>query len=397
MAPEETMPSSSSITTRRGTARKAGIATLALVAVLGLFTAACSSSKKSDSATPSGPTKAAWIYVGPINDGGWTQAHNDGRVAAQTALGDNLISTYKENVPEGPQTAQVIEDLIKDGNTVIFATSYGFKDAMQEAAKNHPNVKFVQATGDDITIKGASAVSSNYDEYWGAGEDTLYLAGIAAGNATKNNVIGVEAPFAIPEIIRQINGFTLGAQSVNPNATVKVVWTKSWFDPAVERQAAESLVASGVDVIFSHQDSPTAGEVAKANNLPWVGYDSDQSAAYPGVWLTTATYNWGPYYTSKIQSIRDNKWTQQNYYGTIADQFTTVAPFGSLVNSTTKSLIESEQAKATSAGGFGWYWGLEDRLDQDGTVVIKKGAKLSQKDLYTMSYFVKGVDGSPKG
>ena len=396
MAPEETMPSSI-ITTRRRTVRKAGFATLALVAVLGVFAGACSSSKSSDTATTSGPTKAAWIYVGPINDGGWTQAHNDGRLAAQTALGDNLISTYKENVPEGPQTAQVIEDLIKDGNTVIFATSYGFKDAMQAEAAKYPNVKFVQATGDDITIKGASAVSPNYDEYWGAGEDTLYLAGMAAGKATKNNVIGVEAPFAIPEVIRQINGFALGAQSVNPNATVKVIWTKSWFDPAVERQAAESLVAPRADTIFSHQDSPTAGEVAKANNLPWLGYDSDQSAAYPDVWLTTATYNWGPYYTQKLQSIRDNKWSQQNYYGTIADQFTTVAPFGTLVDAATRTAIQAEQAKATSAGGYGWYWGLEDRLDQDGVVMIKKGQKLTQKDLYTMNYFVKGVDGSPKG
>jgi basic membrane protein A and related proteins len=393
---EEIMVSEGS-SSSRGTVRRAGIATVALLAVLGLFTAACSSSKSSDSAKPSGPTKAAWIYVGPINDGGWTQAHNDGREAAAKALGDNLVSTYKENVPEGPETAQVIDDLVKDGNTVIFATSYGFKDAMQAAAKKYPDVKFVQATGDDITVNGASSVSSNYDEYWGAGEDTLYLTGIAAGKATKNNVIGVEAPFPIPEVIRQINGFTLGAQSVNPDATVKVVWTKSWFDPAVERQAAESLVASGADVIFSHQDSPTAGEVAKANNLPWLGYDSDQASAYPTVWLTAATYDWGPYYTAKINSIRDGKWSQQNYYGTIGDQFTSIAPFGSLVGAETKSAIEAEQTKAAATKTYGWYWGLADREDQSGTVQIKKGATLSQKDLYTMSYFVKGIDGSPKG
>ena len=390
------MVSEGSSSSRRSS-RRFGIAAVALLAVLGLFTAACSSSKSSDSAKPSGPTKAAWIYVGPINDGGWTQAHNDGREAAAKALGDNLVSTYKENVPEGPETAQVIDDLVKDGNTVIFATSYGFKDAMQAAAKKYPDVKFVQATGDDITVNGASSVPSNYDEYWGAGEDTLYLTGMAAGKATKNNVIGVEAPFPIPEVIRQINGFTLGAQSVNPAATVKVVWTKSWFDPAVERQAAESLVAGGADVIFSHQDSPTAGEVAKASNLPWLGYDSDQSAAYPTVWLTAATYDWGPYYTAKLNSIRDGKWSQQNYYGTIGDQFTGVAPFGSLVSAETKSAIQAEQSKAAATKTFGWYWGLADREDQAGVVQIKKGATLTQKDLYTMSYFVKGIDGSPKG
>jgi len=396
MSNEEIMVSRGNTSSRRSV-RKTGVATIALVAVLGLFAAACSSSKSSDTAKPSGPTKAAWIYVGPINDGGWTQAHNNGREAAATALGDNLESTYKENVPEGPATAQVIDDLVKDGNTVIFATSYGFKDAMQAAAKKYPDVKFVQATGDDITINGAASVSSNYDEYWGAGEDTQYLAGMAAGAATKNNVIGVEAPFPIPEIIRQINGFALGAQSVNPAATVKVVWTKSWFDPAAERQAAESLVASGVDVLFSHQDSPTAGEVAKANNIPWVGYDSDQSKAYPTVWLTTATYNWGPYYTEKLNSIRDGKWSQENYYGTIGDEFTTMAPFGAIVSAESKSAIEAEQAKAASTKSFGWYWGLADREDQDGKVQIKKGQTLTLKDLYTMSYFVKGIDGSPKG
>jgi len=382
----------------RRSVRKAGIATIALVAVLGLFTAACSSSDSSDSAKEtSGPTKAAWIYVGPINDGGWTQAHNAGREAAKLEFGDNLNATFKENVPEGPATAQVIDDLVRDGNTVIFGTSYGFKDAMQAAAKKYPEVKFVQATGDDITINGASSVASNYDEYWGAGEDTLYLSGIAAGAATKNNVIGVVAPIPIAEIIRHINAFTLGAQSVNADATVKVIWTKEWFDPAAERQAAESLVASGVDVLFSHQDSPTAGEVAKASNIPWLGYDSDQSAAYPGVWLTTATYDWSDYYSGKINSIRAGKWSQENYYGTIGDEFTTVAPFGSLVNAETQSAIEAEQAKAAGTKSFGWYWGLADREDQDGKVQITKGKTLTQKDLYTMSYFVKGIDGSPKG
>jgi basic membrane protein A len=143
--------------------------------------------------------------------------------------------------------------------------------------------------------------------------------------------------------------------------------------------------------------SPTAGEVAKANNIPWLGYDSDQSAAYPSVWLTTAVYDWGPYYTSKINSIRDGKFSQDNYYGTIGDEFTTLASFGSLVSAETKSTIEAEQTKAAGTKSFGWYWGLEDRTDQDGNVVITKGQTLSLKDLYTMSYFVKGIDGSPKG
>ena len=207
------------------------------------------------------------------------------------------------------------------------------------------------------------------------------------------------APFAIPEVIRHINAFTLGAQSVNPAATTKVVWTKTWFNPTTEKQASESLVSAGVDVLFTHQDSPAGGDVAKAANIPWVGYDSDQSGAYGSVWLTTATYNWGPYYLSRVNAVKSNTWKQANYYGTIADNFTSLAPFGTLVSADTKAAIDTEMKKAKSgnATAFGWYWGLQDRQDQAGVVKITKGQTLSQADLYSMGWFVKGVDGNPKG
>ena len=374
--------------------RVAGVLAVAVLAVVALVSTACSSS---DSGSSSGGTvKAAWIYVGPTNDGGWTQAHDNGRKFAATELGSKVQTTYKENVPEGAQVTQVIDDLVKDGNTIIFATSYGYAEQMAAAAAKYPNVKFEQATGDLITA--GKSTPANYAEYWGAGEDTLYLSGIAAGKATKNNKIGIEAPFAIPEIIRHINAFTLGAQSVNPAATTQVVWTNAWFNPTAEKQAAESLVSAGVDVIFSHQDSPAAGEVAKANNLPWVGYDSDQSAAYSSVWLTTAVYDWGPRYLSRINALMSNTWKSDNYYGTIADGFTSLAQFGTLVSADTKSLIDAELTKAKNGGAtsFGWYWGLSDRQDQSGTVKITKGQQLTQKDLYEMNWFVKGVDGSLK-
>lgn len=374
--------------------RSVALVGIALLAVVGLVATACS---KSSSSGSSGTVKAAWIYVGPINDGGWTQAHNAGREYVQQQLGSKVQTTYKENVPEGPEVAQVINDLIKDGNTIIFATSYGFKDAMQAAAKANPNVKFEMATGDSITL--GESVPSNYNEFYGAGEDTQYIAGIAAGKATKNNTIGVSAPFAIPEVIRGINAFALGAQSVNPNAKVKVVWTKTWFDPAVERKSAESLVAAGADVIFSHQDSPSAGEVAKANNIPWIGYDSDQSGAYASVWQTAPTYNWGPYELASVNKLISKTWKQNNYYGTIADNFTGLAQYGSSVAAATKTAMDAEMAKAKSgkADAYGWYWGAADRKDQSGKVVITKGQTLTMKDLYTMNYFVLGIDGSPKG
>ena len=375
--------------------RSVGIVALALLGVFAVVATACG--KSSSGSSSGGTVKAAWIYVGPINDGGWTQAHNAGRQFVATELGSKVQTTYKENVPEGPEVAQVIDDLIKDGNTIIFATSYGYKDAMQAAAAANPKVKFEMATGDSITL--GQSVPSNYNEFYGAGEDSLYVTGIAAGKATKNNTIGVSAPFPIPEVIRGINAFTLGAQSVNPAAKVNVVWTKTWFDPAVERQSAESLVSAGADTIFSHQDSPSAGEVAKANNLPWFGYDSDQSGAYSSVWQTAATYNWGPFELSEVNKVIDGTWKQNNYYGTMADNFTGLAPYGSTVAAATKSLMDAEvaKAKAGDAKAFGWYWGLADRQDQDGKTVITKGQTLTMKDLYTMSYFVKGITGSPKG
>ncbi len=375
--------------------RRTGMLVVSLLAIVAVVAGACS--KSSSSGGSSGATKAAWIYVGPSNDGGWSQAHDNGRKYVATQLGSNVTATFKESVPEGAQTGQVIDDLVKDGNTIIFGTSYGFEEAMAAAAAKYPKVKFVQATGDYLT--SGKSVPANYSEGWGAGEDALYLAGMAAGKATKNNKIGISAPFAIPEIIRHINAFTLGAQSVNPAATTKVVWTKTWFDPTVEKQSAESLVASGVDVLFSHQDSPSAGDVAKSKGIPWVGYDSDQSAAYAPVWLTTATYDWGPYYLSQVKALQSNTWKQSNYYGTLADNFTSLAPYGSLVSADTKAAIDAELKKAKSgdAKAFGWYWGLADRQDQTGAVKITKGQTLSQADLYSMSWFVKGVDGNPKG
>src|SRR6266545_818859 len=232
--------------------------------------------------------KAAWIYVGPHNDGGWSQAHDAGRLAVQRALGGAVKTTYKENVPEGPQVSQVIESLIRDGNRMIFATSFGFQTAMAEAAKKHPDVVFEMATG--------TAQSKNMAEYFGAGEDAIYLSGMAAGAATKKGVIGYVVPFAIPEVIRHANAFALGAQATHPGARVRLIWTKSWFDPGKEKKAAQNLVAAGSDVLGQNVDSPAAGQYAESKGIPWVGYDSDAHQFAPKSWLTAAIYNWGPYY-----------------------------------------------------------------------------------------------------
>jgi basic membrane protein A and related proteins len=347
-------------------------------------TAAGSSS--ATAAPASGPIKAAWIYVGPKNDGGWSQAHEAGRLYVQKTLGAKVVTTYKENVPEGPQVTQVIEDLIRDGNKIIFGTSFGYQDPMAAEAAKHPDVKFEQATG--------TKTSANMGEYYGAGEDTIYLSGMAAGAASKKGVVGYVAPFAIPEVIRHTNAFALGVQAINPKATVKVVWTNSWFAPDKEKKAAQSLVSAGADVIGQNVDSPAAGQAAETLGVPWVGYDSDAQKFAPKSWLTAAVYDWGPYYAKQIQAVADGTWKSGFYYGSIADGFTALAPFGPGVSADAKAKIEAKLA-AFKAGSFNEFTG--PITDQSGKVQIPQGAKPSVTDLYAMSYFVKGVDGNPKG
>ncbi len=330
--------------------------------------------------------KAAWIYVGPHNDGGWSQAHDQGRLFVQKSLGSKVQTTYKENVPEGPQVSTVIDQLVRDGNKIIFATSFGFQPAMQKAAAKYPDVKFEMATG--------TIISKNMAEYYGAGEDAIYLSGIAAGAATKNGVVGYVVPFAIPEVIRHTNAFTLGVQKAHPGAKVKIIWTNSWFDPAKETKAAENLKAAGADVIGQNVDSPAAGQYSEKNGVPWVGYDSDAKKFAPHSWLTGAVYNWGPYYLKRTKAAMDGTWKTGNYYGNLKDGFTKLAPFGANVSKKTKALI-AHQESLIKSGKWNEFTG--PIYDQAGKLRIKPGQRPSFNDLYSMSYLVKGVIGSPKG
>jgi basic membrane protein A len=372
--------------------RRGGTALLALLAALALIVSACGgddSSTSSDDGSGSGSDtaiKAAWVYVGPVNDGGWTQAHDAGRKYVEDQLGDKVETTYKENIPEGPEATQTIEDLIQDGNKIIFATSFGFGDALKELSAKHPDVYFEHATG--------AETADNLATYYGASEDTIYLTGLAAGAATENHKIGFVAPFPIPEVIRHINALALGAQEVDPEATVKVVWTNTWFDPTKERQAAESLVQAGVDVLASGQDSPATCEAAKAADLPCVGYDSDQSQNFPDSWLTASLYDWGPYYLERVKAAADGSWKTGSYYGGPADGFVHLAPFGKLVSEETKALIEQRLGEL-KAGTFYEFDG--PLTDQAGTVRVPEGSKMSLADILSVDWFVKGVDGSPKG
>jgi basic membrane protein A len=330
--------------------------------------------------------KAAWIYVGPHNDGGWSQAHDQGRLLVQKSLGAKVKTTFKENVPEGPQVAQVIESLIRDGNKIIFATSFGFQPAMIAEAKKHPDVYFEMATG--------TATSKNMAEYFGAGEDAIYLSGMAAGAASKCGTIGYVVPFAIPEVIRHANAFALGAQTTRPGVKVKLIWTNSWFSPDKEKKAAESLHSAGACVLGQNVDSPAAGQYAQSAGIPWVGYDSDAKKFAPTSWLTAAVYNWGPYYLSRVKAAMNGSWKTGFYYGNLKDKFVGLAPYGPKVSSATKAAIAKKKADLIS----GKFYEFKGPLyDQSGKLKVPAGKSLTVNELYAMNWLVKGVIGSPKG
>jgi basic membrane protein A len=357
------------------------------VALLGALAVAALALAGGTSAKPqAAPFKAAWIYVGPHDDGGWSQAHDAGRLYVQKMLGSKVVTTYKENVPEGPQVSQVIDSLVRDGNKIIFATSFGYGDAMYAAAKKYPDVKFEHATG--------YKTSANFANYYGAGEDAIFLSGMAAGAATKTGVIGYVVPFPIPEVIRHTNAFALGAQTTHPGAKVKIVWTKSWFDMAKEKKAAESLAAAGADVIGQNVDSPAAGQFAQSKGLPWVGYDSDAKKFGPTSWLTAAVYNWGPYYLNRVNAAMNGTWKTGSYYGSLADGFTGLAPYGPKVSAKTKSMIAAKKAAIISKKFYEFQGPI---YDQSGKLRVPKGKKMTLPQILSVDWLVKGVEGSPKG
>jgi basic membrane protein A and related proteins len=351
------------------------IAALAIVLALGTSPGKA----KSNSAF-----KAAWIYVGPHNDGGWSQAHEDGRQYVQKQLGSKVQTTYKENIAVGAQFSQTVASLVAQGYKLIFATSYGY--ITPAIAAKYPDVDFEQATG--------TYVGKNVSEYFGAAEDTVYLSGMAAGAAAKCNTIGYVVAFPIPEVIRHANAFALGAQATHPGVQVKLVWTNSWYDPAKEKKAAQSLVSAGACVLGQNVDSPATGQYAQSKGIPWVGYDSDSSTFAPKSWLTASVYNWGPYYLKRVKAAMNGTWKSGFYYGSISDGFTKLAKYGPGVTAATKAKIAAKQ-KAIQAGTFYEFDG--PLWDQSGKLRVPKGARLNVSQLYAMSWLVKGVVGSAKG
>ncbi len=331
-------------------------------------------------------TKAAWVYISQPGDLGWTYAHDQGRLQVELDV-DDVETTYVDSVAETAEALDpVLDDLVADGNDIIFTTSFGYMDPTEAAALRHPGVKFEHCSG----YKSAA----NLANYFGRMYQARYLTGIVAGRMTTNGQIGYVAAFPIPEVVRMINAFTLGVRSVNPTATVEVRWTCTWFDPALEAAAADALLADGCDLLAQHQDSTATAERAAAAGKWAIGYDSDTLSFVPNAILTSAIWHWGPYYARRVQAVKDGTWASHGYWGSIADGIVGVGAYNNAVTQAVKDEVAAKEAELV-AGTWDVFYGPIQK--QDGSVWVAQGVDIPDGEKLSMMEFVEGVIGQPAG
>lgn len=328
--------------------------------------------------------KVGFIYIGSVGDVGYTFAHDQGRKYLETTLKDKNVTTLAvENVPETAEVEKTINNLIDQGCKAIFATSYGYMDHVEKAAKEHKDVKFFHCSGNKSN-------TTNFVNYFGQIEEGRYLSGIVAGLKTKTNKIGYVAAMQIPEVIRGIDFFTLGVRSVNPNAVVNVKWTNTWYDPQVEKDAATALLNEGNDVIAQHQDSTASQIAAQEKNAFAIGYNSDSSKAAPKAYLTAPVWNWGVYYVDQVKKILDGTWKAENYLGGMKDGVVDLGPMSDLVDADIKAKVEEAKKKILD-GSLKVLAG--PIKDQTGAVKIPEGKVMTVEEQQACKWFVEGVNG----
>lgn len=329
------------------------------------------------------PLKVAFVYVGPVGDAGWSYAHEQGRLALNQALGDQVRTSYVESVPEGADAERVIRQLAADGNRLIFTTSFGYMEATLKVARRFPNVVFEHATGYKLA-KNVGVYESRF--YEGA-----YLLGVLAGGMTKSNVLGYVGSFPIPEVIRNINAFTLGAQSINPKIRTRVIWVNTWYDPGKERQAAETLIAQGADVMCQNTDSPATLQVAQEKGVHACGWDSDMSRFAPKAQLSANVVNWGPHYIATARAVLDGSWKPKETQGGVADGMVQLAPLLAAIPAPVVAAFEAKKS-AIAGGSFTPFQG--PIKDQSGAIRVAAGEAVAAAGLLSMNWYVDGVDGA---
>lgn len=335
---------------------------------------------------PAAPLNIAFAYIGPVGDGGWTFAHDNGRKALEKEFGDKIKTTFVESVPEGADAERVFRDMVGQGNKLIFGTTFGYMEPMLKVATDSKDVKFEHATG--------YKTADNMRTYDSRTYEGAYMAGIIAGAMTKSNTLGVVGSVPIPEVLRNINSFTMGAQSVNPKITTKVVWVNEWFSPPKETEAATALINGGADILFQNTDSPAVLKTAQEKGKRAFGWDSDMTAYGPKAHLGSATINWAPYYIKATQDALDGKWaTGQAWWG-VKEGAIDLVSIAEDVPAETKAKVE-EVKKGLKDGSFVIWKG--PILGQDGKEVVAKDAVADDKFLTGINFYVKGVEGKVPG
>ena len=326
-------------------------------------------------------TKIGFIYVGPIGDHGWSYRHEVGRQAIDKALAGKVKTSYIESVKEGPDAERVIQQLASSGHNLIFTTSFGYMNPTLKVAKNFPDVKFEHATG----YKRSDNVSTYSARFY----EGRYVAGVIAAKMTKSNVVGYVGSFPIPEVVRGINAFLLGARSINPDITIKVVWVSTWYDPGKEADAAKALIDQGADIITQHTDSPAPLQVAENRGVYGFGQASDNIQFAPKAQLTAIIDNWDSYYVSRAKAMMDGSWKSQDIWGGFKDGMVSMAPYTNMPAGVAKLAAETQGAIAS--GKLHPFQG--PIKDQDGTVRAAAGKIIDDGTLLGMNWYVEGVEG----
>lgn len=341
-------------------------------------TLACSASL----AQAADPVKVGFVYVGPTGDAGWTYAHDEGRKFVEAQLGDKVETTYVESVPEGADAERVIRQMASKGHDLIFTTSFGYMNPTLKVAKRFPKVAFEHASG--------YKRSKNMGTYFTRAYQGRYLTGLVAGKMTKTNVLGYVASFPIPEVIRGINAFTKGAKEVNPDVQVKVVWASTWYDPAKEREAAETLILQKADVLTQHTDSAAVIQAAESKGVYAIGYHSDMSVYGEKAHLTSTVHNWGPLYLEKTKAVLDGSWKAEDMWPGIAEGTTDLAPLNAAIPDDVKAMVMAKK-EAIKAGKMRVFDGPV--VNQAGEEVVPAGSTMEDGALLGFDFYVQGVEG----
>ena len=364
------------------------VAAISLVAAAALV--ACGKkeeAKPAAAAAKAEPLKVAFAYVGPVGDGGWTFAHDNARKAVEQEFGDKIVTSFVEKVPESADAERVFRDFASQGNKLIFGTTFGYMDPMLKVAADNKEIKFEHATG--------YKTADNMRTYDSRTYEGAYMAGVIAGKMTKSNTLGVVASIPIPEVIRNINTFTLGAQSVNPKIKTKVVWVNEWFNPPKETEAATALINGGADVLMQNTDSSAVLQTAEKMGKRAFGWDSDMTAYGPKAHLASAVINWTPYYINATRAALEGKWTGGGHtWSGVKDGAIDIVSIAEDVPADTKAKV-ADVKKGLTDGSFAIWKG--PIVDNAGKEVLKAGEVADDKFLSGVNFYVKGVEGKVPG